>query len=72
MGEADQEVVQLGFLGDGDVSASQKNPVNMCNKEFADSDDRSAEGVVGRSTSSLGGGDSGERFQYEGCWMESP
>lgn len=66
MGEADQEVVQLGFLGDGDAFASQKNPVNMYNKEFADSDDRGAEGVVD-STSFLGGGDTGERFQYEGC-----
>lgn len=57
----------LGFLGDGDVSASQKSPVDRCNKEFADSDGRKAEVVAGRNTSCLGECDTGERHQNEGC-----
>lgn len=57
----------LGFLGDEDVSASQKSPVDMCNKKFSDSDGRKAEVVAGRNTSFLGGGGNGERLQNGGC-----
>lgn len=57
----------LDFLGDEDVSASQKSPVDTDNKEFADSDGRKAEVVTDRNTSFLGGGDTGERLQNEGC-----
>lgn len=57
----------LGFPGNGGVSANQKSPVDMCNKESADSDGRKAEVVAGRNTSFLGGGDNGERLQNEGC-----
>lgn len=65
--EADSAGAHLGFLGDGDVSASQKSPVDMHNKEFADSDGRKAEVTAGRNTSFLGEGGTGERLQNEGC-----
>lgn len=61
--EGDSQGVHLGFSGKGEISASQKNPVDMYNKESADRDGRKAEKKAGRNISFPAGGGSGERVQ---------
>lgn len=61
--EGDLLGTHLHFPGDGEVAASQQSPADMCSKEFAGSEDKKAEGAVGRSTSFLGEAGTGERLQ---------
>lgn len=61
--EGDLLGAHLHFPGDGEVAASQKSPADKCSKEFAGSEGRTAEVLVGRSTSLLVGPGTGERLQ---------
>lgn len=49
--EGDFLWVHLGFSGKGEISANQKSPVDMYNKESADRGGRKAEKAAGRNIS---------------------
>lgn len=49
--EGDFLGVHLGFSGKGEISANQKSPVDMYNKESADRGGRKAEKAAGRNIS---------------------
>lgn len=49
--EGDSLGVHLGFSGKGEISANQKSPVDMYNKESADRGGRKAEKKAGRNIS---------------------
>lgn len=49
--EGDFLGVHLGFSGKGEISANQKSPVDMYNKESADRGGREAEKAAGRNIS---------------------
>lgn len=61
--EGDSLGVHLGFSGKGEISANQKSPVDMYNKESADKGGRKAEKKAGRNISFPVGGGTGERVQ---------
>lgn len=59
--------LHLGFSGKGEISANQKSPVDMCNKESADRGGMRAEKMPGRHTSFPAGGGIGERVLDGDC-----
>lgn len=62
----------MGFSGKGEISANQKSPVDMYNKESADKGGRKAEKKAGRNISFPAGGGIGERVQGEDHYPGNP